>query len=243
MPTLPVRTVFVTMPHARMRRALFEQQLQRDRAIHEIIGRPEYVTGMPPRNCHAPVGIDLTQHSWSCYMTQLREIDRALAERADALLILEDDIVFDSTFVLGTVQFLRAVLQALELGQLSDVPHVFMLGGNHKAKPRDVAPGFYVCTDTTMHHAWLLTRAGLAAVSELLHDFNYVRELGRTGRKQNKDQVVASAMACGRVRAVCPRHRWLAHQRVGRSDRSGTTFRARPGWGVARTNPNVRWKE
>lgn len=238
LPTVPVsRTVCVSMPHARMRRDLLRRHLQLRTDVVMVTGKLQFVYGLPPALCEVPPGIDLTDKSWSCYQTQLREIDRAIADDLDSLLILEDDVLFAADFGLRTTQLLHSVSRAVNAGTIRP-PDIYMLGGNHR-QPPVFLDGFVRCTDTTMNHAWLLTRHGLRAVSAALHDLDYVRAM-RGKRKQNKDQVIASRMSA-ELLAVGPDKRWLAHQRAGRSDRSGSMFRSRPGWGGARTNPNI-WK-
>jgi hypothetical protein len=221
-----------------MRRDLLRRQLDLRTDVQQVTGKVEFVNGIPPTRCAAPDGIDLTAPSWSCYQSQLREIDCAITDGLDSLLILEDDVLFGSDFGLGAIRFMHNVATACHRGELRP-PDVYMFGGNHRQPPQFLE-GFVRCTDTTMNHAWLLTRHGLRAVSAALHDHEYVRAMRGT-RKQNKDQVIASRMSA-ELLAVGPHSRWLAHQRSGRSDRSGTVFRSRPGWGGARTNP-VIWRQ
>jgi GR25 family glycosyltransferase involved in LPS biosynthesis len=198
--------------------------------ILEVLGQVERVSAITPETAPPkPEGINLIPGSWACYQSHLSEIKRAIDDGIDELTILEDDVIFDTSFVSGY----RALLAAVPKGW-----DVLYLGGKHKAEPFEVTEQYVRCRDTVHHHAWMLQGDGLRKVYEHLANYDELAKLAT--RAHNKDQWCAEGIALGRFVAYAPRRRWLAHQRYGKSDRLGKKF-YRPVAGNARTHPAVFW--
>lgn len=198
--------------------------------IIEVIGDIERVSAFTPDLVPTPkpVWLDLTGPSWACYQSHMAQIELAIRDDVDELLILEDDAIFDKDFV----PLFSSLMMNLPRGW-----DLIYLGGIHKAKPYQIHKDFVQCRDTTLHHAWALSRSGMRKVCAHLGDLAGLRAL--RGRKPNKDQWVAQGIRMRRFTAYGPRSRWLVHQRAGRSDRNNAVHA--PRYGLYRTCPTVKW--
>ncbi len=221
------RAVCINLEKSRSRWLIFKATLKQD--VLALIGPVERAIALTPETAPAkPEWLRLTGESWACYQSHLREIERAIEDDVDELLILEDDAVIDKTFVDG-YRRLRAAIP--------DDWDALYLGGRHKKPPFEVNDGYVKCRDTVLHHAWMLSRSGLVKLRKHLRDMRGLKAMKH--RKPNKDQWCGEGMFRKKFVAYAPRHRWLVHQRGGRSDRNGVFHPAR--FGGCRTRPDVQW--
>src|SRR5690606_9868974 len=137
-----------------------------------------------------PEWLELTGKSWACYQSHLAEIERAIDDGVDELLILEDDCMFDRSFAAGYAQLRSAIPEGWD---------AIYLGGKHRRPPMEIHDGYVKCRDTILHHAWMLSATGLTKVREHLRDFDGLRALRH--RKQNKDQWCGEGMSLGKFTA------------------------------------------
>ncbi|MEO8466247.1 MAG: glycosyltransferase family 25 protein [Gammaproteobacteria bacterium] len=225
---MAARAVCINLDTSPKRWREFREQLTPP--VLASLGPVERVSAYSPETLPVPMPerFGLTSASWACYQSHLREIERAIEDRVDELVIFEDDAVFDRRFVAEYPQFRAAVPAGWD---------VLYFGGRHKRKPYEIAAGYVQCRDVVLQHAWALSGSGLPKVRDHLRDLDGLMAL--EGRKRNKDQWCGEGIALRKFAAYAPRAHWLVHQRCGRSDRNGALHPAR--YGVCRTKQAVEW--
>lgn len=137
--------------------------------------------------------------AWGCMQSHRQVLERALMDRVDRLLVLEDDAVLRPAFAAEVGRFLDRVPP--DWDQL-------MLGGQHVAPPASVGPGVVRCTNCHRTHAYAIR-------GRFLRDL-YQRWCGGSG---HCDHVMGPLQAGYRVYAPDP---FVVGQSRGQSDISGS---------------------
>ena len=85
--------------------------------------------------------------AWGCMQSHRQILERAISDRVDTLLVLEDDACFRPGFRQEVERFLAAV---------PDDWDQLMLGGQHMARPRPVGSGVVRCANCQRTHAYAI---------------------------------------------------------------------------------------
>ncbi len=145
----------------------------------------------PPDTFVSPAG------AWGCLRSHQLVLERALADGAEPLLVLEDDAVVRPDFAAKLEEFLQAV---------PDDWDQLMLGGQHMGGSEPVKPGVVRCLNCQRTHAYVIRGA-------MLRDL--YREWCSSRTNRHCDHVMGPFQSRFRVYAPDP---FLVGQRRSRSD-------------------------
>jgi hypothetical protein len=137
--------------------------------------------------------------AYGCALTHTGELRKAHRDGVEALLVLEDDVVFAPYFGTSVVEF---------VAELPDDAELVMLGGQHFVRPLKVSANVVRCIDTHRTHGYLIKRSAMPLVAEIW--------------ESTADHIDRSAR---RVQAFVPTYApepFLIGQAAGRSDIDGT---------------------
>ncbi|WP_038167110.1 hypothetical protein [Verrucomicrobium sp. BvORR106] len=205
--TLQTSCICMNLPRRQDRRFVLLQTAPDDVAktiqfIHAADG--ECVSEMKCRRWN------IGKRSYAVGLSKRIAIRRFLQSDDDALLLLEDDVMFTKDFT-SKIDFL--------IDNLPDGWGMFFLGGNHVRPPLETdSPGLVRCVKTHFNHALMIRRWCASRI---------LKELGKKPfRQMFSDQTV------GKLQSEIPTYapeRWIALQRHFSSDNIGG-MRGRRTW-------------
>ena len=146
--------------------------------------------------CKAPAGYTQGDYAWACFQSHRQALQTALNDDLQTILILEDDCVFSTDFVVRSVEFFRNLPEDWELA---------WFGGHHLANPIFMKPGIVRSTSIDRTHAYALNRRGMERLYALWSRWH-------TG---HCDWALSAAIKEFKSYCVYP---WLVGQRGGYSD-------------------------
>lgn len=198
------RVCVITLERRPERRARLEAHLE----VRGLGRGVEWTAAVDGQAEQPPEGWGSGPGAWGCRLSHLAVLRRALADKVEHILVLEDDVVFSP----HTAALLPSFLKELpaDWGQ-------FYLGGQHLKNPVEaVSPLIWRSTNINRTHAFAVHRRALPAVIAHLERLgDYLRrgqwhvdhQLG-TGQESYKWQTYAPSW-------------WLAGQAEGESDIAG----------------------
>ncbi len=110
---------------------------------------PELIEGVDGQLQNLPIGFVGGHGAYGCNLSHVKALELAIKDGTENLLILEDDIVFESNFLEGVNHF------------LSNLPinwDIMMFGGNHFIPPEIISDGICRCKSTGLTHAYAIRR-------------------------------------------------------------------------------------
>lgn len=161
------RIVCITLERSKDRKADFIKDIPTDWPFREI----EIVNGIDGEHCLAPNWWGgKSNGAWGCYRSHLREIERALNDSINSLLLFEDDAIFCEDFTKKCLTFLEHVPK--DWGMI-------YLGGEHlrtKIKtPIKVNEHVYQAFNINRTHAFALNKPTMYDVYKHLHSNDWQR--------------------------------------------------------------------
>ena len=149
-------TAVISLPAREDRR----RQLQAHLHARHLTGTITWVEASNGANPPPPPGWQAGQGAWGCLQSHLTVLRQALADGAESVLVLEDDVFFHTHTATALPAFLRAVPPGW--GQI-------YLGGQHLRPARPGShPLVVIPANLNRAHAYAVSRTGLPAVIQWL---------------------------------------------------------------------------
>lgn len=99
--------------------------------------------------------------AYGCQQSHIQVLQRALMDKVESLLVLEDDCEFRPTFKKDVQKFVGSVPSDWE---------ALMIGGQHMAPSEDVCEGVVLCKNTQRTHAYAVRGSAIKDLCELWQD-------------------------------------------------------------------------
>ncbi len=161
-----------------------------------------------------PWWFDSGAGAWGCYMSHLRELERALMDGVKSILLLEDDAVPMANFDRRLKEFIE---------HLPDDWDGLFLGGQHLKQnlcpPILVNPHVLRCYNVNRTHAWALRGDAIKKTYQFLVQFRNISE-DRANRPHHIDHQLGVMHERMEMNFYAPAQ-WLMAQGAGESDISG----------------------
>lgn len=174
--------------------------------FEQAFGKVEKWLAYDGRIMHSPPYWHGGNGAWGCYNSHKRAIEQAIIERAESVLLFEDDALFLPDFIDKTKAFLDKLPKGAE---------IVYLGGQHlkrqERQPQKVNDLVYRPYNVNRTHAWgIIGQGAMLKVLDHLNKRNWTTP-------HHIDHWMGALLESGKVKAFCPA-RWLVDQREGRSD-------------------------